>query len=141
MKMKRSFERANLLVKTDCGQNSGWFIEQDGIVVGELHEPIIEEMFWASYRIVPISGGDSLFRRELWENEDLKFRSISMGEYAPLAFAGGCESLSEGRILLRGAYLVPKSRTEAFFVYLAKLQMKVELLLSPRHKTNHHPHK
>lgn len=96
-------------------------MEHSGKVIGELVDSQFADMFWDSYCPVPNSvESASLFADErLWQACQFKFRNRGLDEFAPNAFAA-CEPVfRDGRIHMRGLYLVPNGIIEraAFDVF------------------------
>jgi hypothetical protein len=88
----------------------GWYVERDGRRLALLTDPSFVEMFWTSYRIVPLV--EDAQERELilgsppfWAST-LTLRDRASGEIARHAFPAGAPFPEPGRVLMRGLYLV-----------------------------------
>lgn len=56
--------RARMLAESDFGGDFGWYVVFEDQIVGALHEPRFEDMFWYSYRVAP---GDEAHRAVLFD--------------------------------------------------------------------------
>jgi hypothetical protein len=111
----RALERARALVRTNYGRRDGWSIEFRGVTVGELEDPKRVELFWDSYavRFTAPSRNAVLVDDELWKRGAFVFRNRRTGEVAPHAFCSGPPPfIRDGRVVMRGLYLVPSSLLE-----------------------------
>jgi hypothetical protein len=88
----------------------GWFVERDGRTVAVLVEPRFSDMFWYTWRIVPLAEDEAeraaLFSQEYWDGKFLertKFRSREYGCVAE-AFWGGREPVWGDRLIMRSLY-------------------------------------
>lgn len=67
------------VVKANHGRDFGWFIERDGVVIGQLTDGRFADMFWSSYALEPL--GDTEEQRRLvydpepWRKCALTFRN------------------------------------------------------------------
>ncbi|MEZ4954773.1 MAG: hypothetical protein R2825_14495 [Saprospiraceae bacterium] len=68
---------------SNFGRKDGWIIELNSKKIAELIDPIFEDMFWYSYEVKIIDSfyHKDLFTTEFWENDELKFLSVSLNEY------------------------------------------------------------
>jgi hypothetical protein len=120
-------ERCRLLAESDYGRNLGWYIEYEGQVVGTLDECQWCEMFWDWYRVAPTPGvGDETLRNDtLWNECRFRFRNRRMNEYAAYPFCGGKPPfVSDGKITMRGLYLLPHNNSEEKAVNRALAELK-----------------
>ena len=73
-----------------------------------LVEPRYADMFWDSYRVVPLPGAElseSMYTERLWHSGELAFRNRGTGELVA-AFAGGqVPTRNTPRVLMRGLYV------------------------------------
>jgi hypothetical protein len=122
----RSYRRASNLLESEGGRRDGWHIELDGRVVGALDDPQWVQMFWYTYAVKGdlLAAGSPLRNNDLWARCRFVFRSRRTGD-APHAFCGGRPPfIREGRVLMRGLYLVPKTVRERFWtrmIWLVRL--------------------
>jgi hypothetical protein len=101
------------ILQTDYGRASGWYVERDGRRLAALTDAREEEMFWDSYRLVPLTDdvGEvaELYSDGFWDDHKrLTFRSREFGEVPPNAFPGGKAGTAlraTGRVCMRGLYL------------------------------------
>ena len=101
------------LLETDYGRECGWFVECDGRKLARLVDPKMEEMYWYSYRMEPLSDDPAdltrLYSNEFWFSEQLMYRNCEFNVVADFAFAGGGNAEKQlresGRILMRALYL------------------------------------
>jgi hypothetical protein len=112
----RHARRTVSLYRTNYGRSSGWFVEDGGRRVAELHHVESVEMFWEEYRIVPLTTDPSertaLFETAFWEpREELRFRNRESGELASLAFSAiaGPDPVRQ-TIAMRALYILPTNR-------------------------------
>jgi len=114
-----TFRRSIQLLQSGFGRAYGWWVELDGVAIGELGDARMEEMFWDSYAASALSAETQsrFFDESLWMNLRFRFRNKVMGEYAanPLCWGGG---IVNGRVQMRGLYLMPTSRLERLQVRL-----------------------
>ena len=105
---------ARYLRATNYGRTDGWWVELDDAPVGELYDPRFVDMFWHSYAVRSLAGGESnLADDRLWQACRFTFRSRGTGTVAPAAFAGGSPPyVQDGRVLMRGLHLLPRSWLE-----------------------------
>ncbi len=114
----RHARRTVSLYRTNYGRSSGWFAEDGGRHVAELHHVQSVEMFWEEYRIVPLTTEPSeraaLFEKPFWEpRKGLRFRNRESGELASIAFSAitGPDPVRE-TINMRALYILPTNRPE-----------------------------
>ncbi|HEX3657442.1 MAG TPA: hypothetical protein VHV55_16755 [Pirellulales bacterium] len=118
------FRRARSLVESNYGRDDGWHIELDGVTVGELTDPRGHDMFWDSYLTHAADDAQAaiLANDEIWMECRFRFRNRKTGAYAPAAHCGGkAPFVRDGRVVMRGLYLIPLSRLEAILVKLLSL--------------------
>jgi hypothetical protein len=111
----RALDRARSLLRSNFGRRDGWFVEFRGAVVGELEEAERVEQFWDSYvvRCAPDSTDLLLRNDDLWNRCAFIFRNRRTHESARHAFPGrGAPFVRDGRVHMRGLYLVPESALE-----------------------------
>lgn len=114
--MRSTLRRAHRLACSNYGRDYGWYAEYQGRVVGELTDARWEDMFWDSYAVTPASReAEPVFiDDDLWERCQFRFRNKEMNEYAENAFcAGTAPFIRNGRIFMRGLFLLPNSFLEA----------------------------
>lgn len=83
-------------------------VERDGRVVAVLSEPLLEDMFWFSWKITPLVGDAPVTSDAFWrDSQDSKtvFRCNASGAVAGMAFPAASNPVREGRLVLRGAYV------------------------------------
>jgi len=74
--MRGAMQRARYLRDTDLGRADGWWLELDGVRVGELFDPQYLDMFWDSYAVRTLAGHQAtLADDDLWEACRFSFRS------------------------------------------------------------------
>lgn len=114
-KVDRSLtERDRQLAESNFARNFGWFIEYENRIIGELEDCRPIEMFWDSYAVKPAEPplAQLLFDDNLWKQCKLRFRNRVLEEYCDSAFCGGSPPfIRDGRISMRGLYLLPDSKT------------------------------
>lgn len=117
---KSTLGRARWLISSDLGRDDGWTVELDGRVVGELHNPRWEDMFWYSYAVRRLGESDSpLDDDALWNECRFSFRSRTSGERVDRALVGGTSPyVQSDRVLMRGLYLEPSSLVERGLLFL-----------------------
>ena len=78
------------LKKSNFGRNYGWYIEYNGETIGELIDWKSIDIFWCSYKIVPINDNwkNIIFNEKLWQNCEFKFKNKKYNKYAENAFSG-----------------------------------------------------
>jgi hypothetical protein len=87
-----------------------WILECFGEPVALLTEPECMDMFWCSYRLIPLTEDTEILTRlyseEFWnEMEGFVWRERDSGKVAPHAFpSGGFELPTTGRVSMRGLY-------------------------------------
>lgn len=101
--------RRDMLLRANYGRDAGWYVEREGRRVAELDCTRREEMFWDSYRIVPICEDINEQRQMLvdklyWLNADVEFRSRAADEVAECAFIASDVFTEDGRLLVRALY-------------------------------------
>jgi len=108
------FSRIRQLAASCGGRKFGWFIEWNGAVVGELIDCQYDEMFWDSYQIIPASkeAWRILNTADYWYSGQFRFRNKILDEFAEYPFCAGSGILADGRVLMRGLYLLPQGRVE-----------------------------
>ncbi len=115
-----SLRRAKLLVQSEFGRRYGWFIELDGEVVGELSDCRFDDMFWDSYAVAArdgITAESAIQNEENWLELRFVFRNRVLGEIAERPIPGGRPPVvRDGRVRMRGLYVVPSSRLEGHLV-------------------------
>jgi hypothetical protein len=91
-------------------------VEVEGQTVAWLVDPQWEEMFWASYRVVPVSADESwrakVQTEEFWRNTDPVIRFRDTGWINPHTFPGGLFRRDERgrlRVNMRSLHL-PRAR-------------------------------
>lgn len=107
--------RARKLAQSNYGRRFGWYVEHDGDVVGELTDPVSEDMFWDSYTLTVTPASEHLvLDPAMWNGWRFRFRNKVLDEYAVNAFCGKTtpESLAGGSISMRGLYLQPRGIIE-----------------------------
>lgn len=64
----------------------------NGRQIADLIEPAYEEMFWCSYRVVPldVECRDRLRNYDLWDQCGFEIRSPATGEIVGVSLAAGC---------------------------------------------------
>ena len=119
----RALGRARSLLRSDFGRRDGWYIELAGAVIGELEDPLWVDMFWDSYSLRRIAAEYrfALLDDELWHSGALVFRNRRTKEIARWAFAGGSPVVRNGRVTMRGLYLVPTSMLERACLHALEL--------------------
>ena len=91
------------------------YVEYQGHVVGELTNCRWEEMFWDSYATVPVGRENEpvFLNDDLWDRCQFRFRNRELNVYAENAFCGGTPPfIRDGRVFMRGLFLLPKSILE-----------------------------
>lgn len=102
----------------DPQRRCGWTIELDGQAVGELDQPVQDDMFWVSYR-VQAPPDSPVWEDELWNHAHFTFRSKANGQRVTGAFAGGSPPfVRDGRITMRALYLPSGSRWKSLWAAL-----------------------
>jgi hypothetical protein len=107
-------------------------VELDGRPVAVLSDGRYYDMFWGTYLLQPLTEDPEelryLYSDDFWSSP-LVFRSRESGGVAANAFAGG-EAASvlrqTGRVLMRGLYVVERSR---WLGYLVVLELVVEIIV------------
>ena len=96
----------------------GWTIELEGEPVGELDQPIQDDMFWVSYR-VQAPPESPVWDDDPWNHARFEFRSKRTGQLVSGAFAGGSAPfVRDGRVNLRALRLPARSRWQSFMTAL-----------------------
>ena len=96
----------------------GWTILLDGKAVGELDQPVQDDMFWVSYR-VRAPPESPAWEDEHWDHARFEFRSKATGQRVSGALAGGSAPfIRAGRVSMRALYLPPRSRWRSFWAAL-----------------------
>ena len=100
------------IAKASYGRDFGWFMERDGVVIGQLTDSRFEDMFWTSYAVEPL--GDTEEQRRVvydpstWREHWLTFRNRVTGDRVTSAYASGAPSEGKPRVNIRALYLWPK---------------------------------
>lgn len=100
------------IAKASYGRDFGWFMERDGVVIGQLTDWRFEDMFWCSYAVEPL--GDTEEQRRVvydpstWQAYPLTFRNRVTGDVATDAIASGTPSEGQPRVNMRFLYLRPQ---------------------------------
>jgi hypothetical protein len=119
------YERRLRLMETNCGRDSGWHVERNGIHLAVLTDCRWEDMFWFSYRIEPMTDDPDFNQRLLstfWEDEnwiDVYYRNREFPELiVGHAFPSGIPFREPGRLRIRGHYFCPLPRMPWDYVLL-----------------------
>ncbi|MGY3794890.1 hypothetical protein [Aquimarina sp. 433] len=86
----KKYKNKKELKKSNFGRDYGWYIEYEGKIVGELVDWKLTDMFWCSYKVVPINDElkNIVFNENLWQNCKFKFKNKKYNKYAENAFSG-----------------------------------------------------
>jgi hypothetical protein len=114
------FTLALQLWESEMGRNFGWFVEYEGAVIGELDNPQVSEMFWVSYAARPLGPqyANDFSNEDLWVGCKFRFRNRVMNEYVDTAACSGRPIFDDGRVYMRGLYLLPASWIESCVITL-----------------------
>ena len=119
------YERRLRLIETDCGRDSGWYVERDGVRLALLSDCRSEEMFWDSYQLEPLTDDEALNRSllsDFWEGAEwhnVYFRNREFPELTVSgAFPSGMPFQKPGRLMIRGLYWCPLPRMPWDFLFL-----------------------
>ena len=88
-----------------------WSVFRDDHLVGRLVEPIWEDMFWHSYRVIgprerPLDPRVDITSASFWcDIEALSYVNLVLGVRAPHAFPA-IDPPRDGRVWMRGLYVV-----------------------------------
>jgi hypothetical protein len=112
-RLRLQLERGRWLRASECGRNSGWWIELEGRTVGRLTSPEFVDMFRVSYRVEEASP-EMLGDAGPWWECKLRFKNVATGEYAQNVIASGGvgDSGAQSRVAVRGLYLKPHGPAE-----------------------------
>jgi len=94
----------------DDGRNSDWIMEQWGEPIALLTEPRWEDMFWYSYRLIPLTQDEKVLSQlnseTFWHQwEGCTWRNCEFGVVATGPFSGGFELPETGRVSMRALYI------------------------------------
>jgi len=109
------FFRIFNLLRSNLGRQFGWYIEFNGLIVGELRNPSYHDMYWDSYDVVPTddAGNKILTDDQHWLDGTLQFRNKNIDEYAFTAIAADTHPVvKNSKVLMRSLYLMPNGRLE-----------------------------
>lgn len=122
------YERRLRLIETDCGRESGWHVERDGVRLASLTDRRWEEMFWDSYRLEPLTDDAALNQRllsDFWESDDNWTKvCFSNREFPEIEIQTGYAFPSikpfqePGRLMIRGLYYCPLPRMPWDYIFL-----------------------
>jgi hypothetical protein len=123
-------KRIKELLLSNYGRYYGWFIELDGVVLGELIDYKFIDMFWDSY-FVNIFNKDnaSILQNESnWNECKFQYRNKIINKYAKNAFPGGlikdfCNKVTD-RMDMRALYILPENRLEERFINIVSFFIK-----------------
>lgn len=103
-------ERRLRIFETNYGRDAGWYVEHRGRTVAQLVDPRYEDMFWVSYRIELLAenpqDAELAMSAPRWLACEFAFRNREFGDIVEHAFPGGGPFSEDGRISMRGLYLV-----------------------------------
>jgi hypothetical protein len=92
-----------------------WQVERGADVLAILSSPRFEDMFWVSYRLEILSDDPNvrgaMGTREFWaeaEAQQLVWRNRGSGETAPWPFPSLRAFTEDGRLVMRGLYVVKR---------------------------------
>lgn len=112
--IKRIFRfllRYKSIKSTNYGRKCGWYIELNGVVVGELIDYQYIDMLWDSYLVVPKDEASDTILHEPsnWYDSKFQYKNKGIVGYASNAFSGGdyedfCNRTTD-RISMRGLYV------------------------------------
>jgi hypothetical protein len=73
----RSLRRRKAAKESDYGRRFGWFIEKDGVKIGELEYVrwLPDGQFWHEYRVTWYKSEDAVGGRDVWSKERLTLRN------------------------------------------------------------------
>ena len=104
--------RRRRLLETNYGRKCGWWIEVEGRRIARLEDPRFEDMFWDSYRLLPLTDHPEdrrlLHCKDFWDACKAVYRNCEFDEVVPGAFASGSAEIrlrETGRLAVRGLYL------------------------------------
>lgn len=122
----RWYERRLRLMETNLGKGSGWYVELKGRRLAVLSEYRMEEMFWDSYRLEPVTDDPMLNQRllsDFWLDEnwiEVVFRNREFTDIVVrCTFPSSIPFQEPGRLMIRGLYydVWPAMPWDHFFLW------------------------
>ena len=100
-----SRRRRRAAEESNYGRRCGWFIEKDGVSIGELEylRWLPDGQFWHKYRVTWYKPEDAVISPDEWIEEKLKLRNRRYSQVVIDSFM--TSGIHEGEIAIRNAYV------------------------------------
>ncbi len=109
-----SVKYARQLITSNYGRDFGWIVKHNKKVICELEDCQFADMFWDSYKIIPIEKDESFYKKT---DEFTFVNRRTLEELSDVLVAGESQNLLEfDRGIFRRLYLLPRNWTETFIL-------------------------
>lgn len=88
------------IAEADSGRFFGWYVESSESTLAKLVEPQFRDMFWYSYKIIPLEGHQETLTADFWFPNCYLFRNCRYIEFTIKSFGHYEEGLQ--RVSVQG---------------------------------------